>query len=129
MKLGLFTPLEVVLVHSVTRASLIFTSTMEVSIREVTYAKQTQPFCAFEAKFVVVAEMLQGVYAIHKIGLVHRDVKPDKIMLSCDSLSAIDGQSHAVAQALRRFCQTRHTELCLLGYHVGLVECCLMMFL
>ena len=78
MKLGLFTPLEVVLVHSVTRASLIFTSTMDVSIREVTYAKQTQPFCAFEAKFVVVAEMLQRVYAIYKIGFVHRDVKPEK---------------------------------------------------
>ena len=129
MKLGLFTRLEVVFAHSVTRASLIFTSTMDVSIREVTYARQKQTFCAFEAKFVVVAEMLQAVHANHKIGIVHRDVKPDKIMLSCDLLSAIDGQSHAVAQSLRRFCQTRHTELCLLGYHVGLVECCLMMFL
>ena len=30
-------------------------------------------------------KILQGVHAVHKIGLVHRDIKPDNIMLSLDS--------------------------------------------
>ncbi|MDA7906885.1 protein kinase [Rhodopirellula sp.] len=30
-------------------------------------------------------KILQGVNAVHKIGLVHRDIKPDNIMLSLDS--------------------------------------------
>jgi predicted Ser/Thr protein kinase len=30
-------------------------------------------------------KILQGVQAVHKIGLVHRDIKPDNIMLSLDS--------------------------------------------
>lgn len=31
-------------------------------------------------------KILQGVHAVHKIGLVHRDIKPDNIMLSLDSI-------------------------------------------
>ncbi len=62
---------------------------MELLNGETLRARMRRPIAADEAN-AIVAQLLRGLDAVHRVGIVHRDVKPENVMLVDGRVKLVD---------------------------------------